>query len=148
MRVVARSSLTPIVAINCIREENGVTLVKYSAQQVDWVVQHDDPKVEVVSVSFVGQLWHLPASIFTQQSEGFESAREIGGVTIGVRVPILPMSSARNNRAGSFIGYSLSPVRTFQTIFFAGHLMARHRPARKFFEILETKNMLDINFHS
>ena len=56
MRVVARSSLTPTVPINCIPEENGVILVKYSAQHDDWVVQHDDPKVEVVSVMLVGQL--------------------------------------------------------------------------------------------
>ena len=117
MRVVARSSLTPIVAINCIREENGVTLVKYSAQHVDWVVQHDDPKVEVASVIFVGQRWQLAASIFTQQSETFESAREIGGAAIGVRTPILKVSTARKNRAGSFIGYSLSPLRTFQRRF-------------------------------
>ena len=56
MRVVARSSLRPIVPINCIREENGVTLAKYSAQHADEVAQHADPKVEVVSLMLVRQL--------------------------------------------------------------------------------------------
>ena len=117
MRVVPRTLLTPTVPINCIGEQNGVTLEKYSAQHVDWVVQHDDPKVEVASVMFVGQRWQLAASIFTQRSETFESARETGGAAIGVRIPILRVSTARKNRAGSFIGYSLSPLRTFQRRF-------------------------------
>jgi len=61
---------------------------------------------------------------------------------------MLNVSTARNNPAASFIACSLSPVRTFQTIFFVGHLMAWYRPAQKFFEIPKTKNMIDINFHS
>jgi hypothetical protein len=34
-----------------------------------------------------------------------------------VRKPMLNVSTANNNRAGSFIPGSLSPVRTFQRIF-------------------------------
>ena len=117
MRVIPRTSLTPTVPINSICEQNGVPLIKYSAQHDEWVAQHDDPKVEAVSVMFVGQLGHPAASIFTQQSETFELAREIGGAAIGVSVAILRVSTATKNRAGSLIGYSLSPLRTFQRRF-------------------------------
>jgi hypothetical protein len=117
MRVVARSSLTPTVPINCIREENGVTLVKYSAQQPDWAVQHDDARAEAEAVSPMVARQHLSVFRLTQRLEVCEFGSDTSAGTMSERAPMLNVSAANNNRADSFIGYSLSPVGTSQRRF-------------------------------
>jgi hypothetical protein len=52
-----------------------------------------------------------------QQFEVCEFVGAISGAAIGAREPMLKVSTARNNRAGRFIGFSLSLVRSFQRKF-------------------------------
>jgi hypothetical protein len=55
--------------------------------------------------------------MLAQQFELSEFWRKFCGDTMGERAPMLKVSAANNNRAGSFIGFSLSPARTFQRKF-------------------------------
>jgi hypothetical protein len=95
--------------------ENGVDLAKYSAQQPDWAAQHDDAGAEAVPPMVARQ--HLSVFWLTQRFEVCEFGSDTSAGTMRERAPMLNVSAANNNRAGSFIGCSLSPDRTFQKKF-------------------------------
>jgi hypothetical protein len=61
--------------------------------------------------------------ILAQRSEVCDFGEDISTGAIGESAPTLNVSAAKNNRAGSFIGCSLSPVGTFQRAFSIGHLI-------------------------
>jgi hypothetical protein len=90
-----------------------VDLVNNSAQQPVCVAQHELPDIELVGPTGTGQPWHVPVSIVAQQSEVFEIASVACDGTIGEKAPTVTVSTTNNNRAGSFIDYSLSLVGTF-----------------------------------
>jgi hypothetical protein len=60
---------------------------------------------------------HVFVFVLAQQLEVCEFAEGVSGDMTGVRKPMLNVSTANNNRAGSFIGFSLSAVRSFQKKF-------------------------------
>jgi hypothetical protein len=97
--------------------ENGVDLTKYSAQQPDWVAQHDDARAEAEAVSSMVARQHLSVFRLTQRFEVCEFGSNTSAGTMSERAPMLNVSAANNNRADSFIGYSLSPVGIFKRRF-------------------------------
>jgi hypothetical protein len=113
-------------------------------------VQHELAEAGVVSLMGARHLWHLSLLWLTQQFEVCELGTDTSAGAIGERAPTPNVRAANNSRAGSFIGYSLSPVGTFQRTFLLaidwfGGIDFIKISLQRFQKI---KNMMHIYFHS